>query len=121
MGEQYRAIRATWDEMFKTPYLAELLGCPALTGAQRAACETRYVVELERRFGSAEAVCAAFWASQAHGTHEETSHEASEALVTAWQAADRTARAIALNGLDVPADARFWLSFYDEVCDRPAE
>jgi hypothetical protein len=120
MDEQVSEARRTWDEVFVVAYTVELLNWPDLALARRATLETRFAAELEHRFGAGEQVVLAFFKSLAEReAWEETLASDMPALLTEWDQAEAQARAATLAGIDAPVGARFWLSFYDEVYDKP--
>jgi hypothetical protein len=120
MDEVFHVSREIWERLFGVPYTVELQNWPGLSAAQRAAIETRFVVELERSFGGPEGVMRAFGEEcAAFEEHDATASRAREAMVTAWRVAERDAKQVALQGFEAPSGVRFWLSFYDAEYERP--
>jgi hypothetical protein len=120
MDEAYSNDHSPLSENFNTPYTVELLNWPQLPAADRARIESRFAGELEKRFGSAEGVKVAFFASYAQREeHDATSGPDTDPITTEWDLAATAARAAAMQGVDPPPDVALWLSFYDEVFDHP--
>jgi hypothetical protein len=120
MDEASSNARSALSEQFHTPYTVELMYWPQLPAADRATIESRFARELEKRFGSAEGVKVAFFASyMQREEHAETSGPDTDPITTEWDVAAAAARAASFDGFEPPPSARLWLSFYDEVYERP--
>jgi hypothetical protein len=116
----WRAPRSLWDEVANAPYTVELLGWPDLSPSQRAELEVKFADAIAQRFGNVDGVVRAFFESYAQEEADALATPDIPPAETTWWSAEKQAASAALQGRQAPAGARFWLSLYDQVYDRPA-
>ncbi|MDF2461955.1 MAG: hypothetical protein K0Q43_190 [Ramlibacter sp.] len=115
----FAITRQAWQIWIDAPYFVELLGWPALPAADRAAAEIRVATELERLLGGPAGVLSAFWENYGHLESNEALGEDAPPPPSTWADAEAAARAAGFAGMVQPPKATFWLSFFDEVYERP--